>query len=131
MAQSNNKLSRINFSTESYEHKLQSRDLINYKKVLNSSYIYVQSLGFDSKNFDLINIDLDSFTDLAQCAYHFSGTTRYSDLKLEGVVGDFGKLNDMENIYIFGSSTFPSSSWINPTLTAMAITSFNVASILT
>jgi GMC oxidoreductase len=131
MAQSNNKLSRINFSSESYHYKLQSRDLINYKKVLNASYIFVQSLGFKSVNYELIDIDLNSFTDLAQCAYHFSGTTRYSDRKFEGVVGDFGKLNDMENIYIFGSSTFPSSSWINPTLTAMAITSFNVASILT
>jgi choline dehydrogenase-like flavoprotein len=52
--------------------------------------------------------------------YHHMGTTRMSDDPRLGVTDSYGRVHDVENLYIVGSSTFPTSGWANPTLTIVA-----------
>ena len=52
---------------------------------------------------------------------HTMGTTRMSDHKSRGVVNDNLQHFNYSNLFIIGSSVFPSGGAINPTLTIMAL----------
>jgi choline dehydrogenase-like flavoprotein len=53
--------------------------------------------------------------------YHQMGTTRMSDDPKTGVVDRNAKVHGVENLYITGSSIFPTSGYANPTLTIVAL----------
>jgi choline dehydrogenase-like flavoprotein len=53
--------------------------------------------------------------------YHHMGTTRMSDDAKHGVTDAGGRVHGVENLYIVGSSVFPTSGWANPTLTIVAL----------
>lgn len=53
--------------------------------------------------------------------YHHIGTTRMSSNPRNGVVDGTGRVHSVGNLYVVGSSTFPTSSWANPTLTIAAL----------
>ncbi|EAT10350.1 GMC family oxidoreductase [Sphingobium sp. 10 DY56-G10] len=53
--------------------------------------------------------------------YHHMGTTRMSDTPATGVVDANGRVHGMDNLYIAGSSVFPTSGWANPTYTIVAL----------
>jgi len=53
---------------------------------------------------------------------HHLGTTRMSDDPKHGVVDADGKVHGMDNLFIAGSSVFPSYSASNPTLNLLALT---------
>jgi choline dehydrogenase-like flavoprotein len=53
--------------------------------------------------------------------YHHMGTTRMSEDPRHGVTDGFGRVHGLDNLYIAGSSLFPTSSWANPTLTIVAL----------
>jgi choline dehydrogenase-like flavoprotein len=53
--------------------------------------------------------------------YHHIGTTRMSDGPDRGVTDGWGKVHGMSNLWIAGSSLFPTSGWANPTLTILAL----------
>jgi choline dehydrogenase-like flavoprotein len=50
------------------------------------------------------------------------GTTRMSDNPLRGVVDRNCKVHAVDNLYVAGSSVFPTSGASNPTLTLVALT---------
>lgn len=52
---------------------------------------------------------------------HLMGTTRMSDDPRTGVVDATCRVHGMDNLYVAGSSVFPSSSYANPTLTIVAL----------
>ena len=52
---------------------------------------------------------------------HHMGTTRISDDPREGVVDANGRAHDVENLYLAGSSVFPTTGVANPTLTIVAL----------
>lgn len=52
---------------------------------------------------------------------HHMGTTRMSDNPLNGVVDKDCKVHGMSNLYIAGSSVFPTYGTANPTLTIVAL----------
>ena len=54
--------------------------------------------------------------------YHHMGTTRMASSPKEGVVNADSRVHALENLYIAGSSVFPTSGWANPTLTILALT---------
>ncbi|MCQ8186461.1 FAD-dependent oxidoreductase [Parvularcula maris] len=53
--------------------------------------------------------------------YHHMGTTRMAATPSEGVVDANGKLFESPNLYLAGSSVFPTGGWANPTLTIIAL----------
>ena len=52
---------------------------------------------------------------------HHSGTTRISDQPNNGVVDSNLKVYDTNNLYVCGSSVFPTNGWANPTFTIIAL----------
>ena len=57
----------------------------------------------------------------ASTARHHMGTTRMSDDPRTGVADANGKAHGISNLYLAGSSLFPSGGWANPTLTIVAL----------
>lgn len=53
--------------------------------------------------------------------YHHMGTTRMSAVPRQGVTDGFGRVHGVDNLFVVGSSTFPTSGWANPTLTIAAL----------
>jgi choline dehydrogenase-like flavoprotein len=54
--------------------------------------------------------------------HHFLGTTRMHDNPRNGVVDSDGRVHDVPNLFIAGSSVFPTGGFANPTLTIVALT---------
>ncbi|MGH7657872.1 MAG: GMC oxidoreductase [Gemmatimonadales bacterium] len=54
-------------------------------------------------------------------AHHHSGTTRMHRSPSLGVVDPAGRVHGVDNLYVAGASTFPTSGWANPTLTIVAL----------
>jgi choline dehydrogenase-like flavoprotein len=52
---------------------------------------------------------------------HLMGTTRMSDNPRTGVVDATCRVHGVDNLYVAGSSVFPSSGYANPTLTIVAL----------
>ncbi|MDZ4372623.1 MAG: GMC family oxidoreductase, partial [Phenylobacterium sp.] len=53
--------------------------------------------------------------------YHHMGTTRMSADPRSGVVDPHGRVHGLGNLFVVGSSVFPTSGWANPTLTIAAL----------
>lgn len=53
--------------------------------------------------------------------YHHMGTTRMSQSPRQGVTDAEGRVHGVPNLYVAGSSLFPTSGWANPTLTIVAL----------
>lgn len=54
-------------------------------------------------------------------AHHHMGTTRMHELASQGVVDADLRVHGTENLYVAGSSVFPTGGFANPTLTAVAL----------
>lgn len=53
--------------------------------------------------------------------YHHMGTTRMSRDPAQGVVDEHCRVHGYHNLYVAGSSVFPTGGWANPTLTILAL----------
>ncbi|MCW2713286.1 MAG: oxidoreductase, partial [Frankiales bacterium] len=53
--------------------------------------------------------------------WHHMGTTRMAREPRQGVVDPAGRVHGMSNLYVTGSSVFPTSGYANPTLTILAL----------
>ena len=53
--------------------------------------------------------------------HHHMGTTRMSDSADSGIVDSTCRAHTVDNLYIAGSSVFSTSSYVNPTLTILAL----------
>jgi choline dehydrogenase-like flavoprotein len=60
--------------------------------------------------------------EISSASRHHMGTTRMSADPAQGVVDPDLKVHDTANLYITGSSVFPTSGIANPTLTILALT---------
>ncbi len=54
--------------------------------------------------------------------FHHMGTTRMADTPQSGVVDADARVHGIDNLYVAGSSLFPTSGWANPVLTTLALT---------
>ncbi len=59
---------------------------------------------------------------LGASKHHHMGTTRMSDDPRRGVVDENAKVHSLKNLFIAGSSIFPTGGYANPTLTIIALT---------
>ena len=53
--------------------------------------------------------------------YHHMGTTRMADDPRHGVTDVRARVHGLPNLYVAGSSLFPTGGWANPTLTIVAL----------
>lgn len=53
--------------------------------------------------------------------YHHMGTARMASDPKSGVVDENCKIHGTENLFVAGSSVFPTGGWANPTLTILAL----------
>jgi choline dehydrogenase-like flavoprotein len=53
--------------------------------------------------------------------FHHLGTTRMSDDERHGVTDRDGRVHGIGNLFVAGSSLFPTGGWANPTLTILAL----------
>ena len=54
-------------------------------------------------------------------AHHHMGSTRMADDPRFGVTDSNARLHGSDNVYVAGSSLFPTGGYVNPTLTALAL----------
>jgi choline dehydrogenase-like flavoprotein len=59
---------------------------------------------------------------LEPAAHHHAGTTRMHPDPAEGVVDEHLRVHSVENLFVTGSSVFPTAGVANPTLTVIALT---------
>ena len=65
--------------------------------------------------------DQENWPNFTYGGSHHMGTTRMDNNPQEGVVDEQLKLHGYHNLFILGSSVFPTGSGVNPTLTIMAL----------
>lgn len=53
--------------------------------------------------------------------WHHMGTTRMHGSPQDGVVDPTGRIHSLENLFVAGSSVFPTAGFANPTLTVVAL----------
>jgi len=53
--------------------------------------------------------------------YHHMGTTRMASDPRRGVTDAEARVHGIGNLWVAGSSLFPTSGWANPTLTIVAL----------
>jgi choline dehydrogenase-like flavoprotein len=68
----------------------------------------------------LIDYVRNSFEKFNSAGHHI-GTTRISNTPDKGVANEHGKVFGIENLYVTGSSVFPTGGHANPTLTIVAL----------
>ena len=85
---------------------------------------FARAIGGWGKGRVRVNFaDADRWDEVDQWAHHHMGTTRMSDDPKQGVVDAQGKVHGTANLYIAGSSLFPTAGGAsNPTLTIVALT---------
>lgn len=86
---------------------------------------YRRSLELMGRAFGLerngrLRIDIDHDNPVTGGAHHM-GTTRMSNNPRQGVVDSNCKVHGLNNLYIAGSSVFPTAGFANPTLTILAL----------
>ena len=65
--------------------------------------------------------DDETFWQPVRGSYHHMGTTRMSTNPKQGVVNENCRVHGLSNLYVAGSSVFPTSGLSNPTLTLIAL----------
>lgn len=83
-----------------------------------AGYLAEHNLGLIKNNSWLLAEDWSQ--EISPGSHHM-GTTRMSANPKEGVVDINCKVHDVANLYIAGSSVFPTSGWANPTFTITAL----------
>ena len=63
----------------------------------------------------------DTMPSFTSGGWHHMGTTRMSDNPQTGVVDANCKVHGINNLYIAGSSCYPTGGSVNPTLTVVAL----------
>ncbi len=96
----------------------------DYRTVEKTAELFAQSMG--AANIGRVRLDIDKSglngwpEDLAW-GWHHMGTTRMSDDPTTGVVDRQCRVHGVENLYVAGSSVFPTSGAGVPTLTIVAL----------
>jgi choline dehydrogenase-like flavoprotein len=63
----------------------------------------------------------DALRNIFPTAHHHMGTTRMHTDPRHGVVDENCRVHAMTNLFVSGTSVFPTGGYINPTLTAIAL----------
>ena len=128
-----NRDSRITLSPDSVDEHGVPRAMVNLafseqdiRTVVEAHRIFVDryrasgsgELIYDEQGLiDYVRISFEKFNS----AGHHIGTTRIATSPDKGVANEHGKVFGIENLYVTGSSVFPTGGHANPTLTIVAL----------
>jgi choline dehydrogenase-like flavoprotein len=100
--------------------RLNARDLTSIRR---GQELLARSLG--RAGIGRLRIDLDPedarWPDSLYWGYHHMGTTRMHADPRRGVVDADARVHGVDNLYVAGSAVFPTYSYVNPTLTIVAL----------
>jgi choline dehydrogenase-like flavoprotein len=95
---------------------------LDQEGVIKSQHVIAQEVG--RSGFGRMRIEMreggDDFLTRCWNASHHMGTTRMDDNPARGVTDGDAKVHHTTNLYVAGSSLFPTCGWSNPTLTIVA-----------
>lgn len=94
----------------------EKQDVIRLHSLINS-HLTDTGHGTIESDFPPLNSDWPGMTDSS----HHIGTTRMSDDSKTGYVDKDCKVHGVSNLYVIGSSVFPTGGHVNPTLTIVAL----------
>lgn len=125
MPDPNNRISLANERDELGLRRLQMH--LNFSRtdlrtVVKSTEAVIERLSAEAYGRGKIVLERDDLwsTDLGPGCHHM-GTTRMSENPREGVVDQNCKVHDLANLYVAGSSVFPTGGFANPTFTIVAL----------
>jgi len=102
--------------------KLTSQDKQNIKQVANELAHELSRLRYARVRSLVGEDDTDrTFEELLSYGFHHMGGTRMSDNEKTGVVDKNLKVHNRKNLYVLGSSVFPTGGHVPPTLTIVAL----------
>lgn len=125
--------SRVSLSASERDELGMPRVVLDWRLTeaeIRSIRVFAQTVASEVERLGLGRVDLDGFTlpddpsalaGLVTDAGHHIGTTRMGATPQEGVVDPTCKVFGVENLYVGGSSVFPTGGFSNPTLTALAL----------
>jgi choline dehydrogenase-like flavoprotein len=100
--------------------QVHNRDLDNAYRAMELAAMEFGRLGL-GRAYGEIFKDHSLWPGNMEAGKHHCGTTRMTDNPKTGVVDKNCKLNNVSNLYIAGSSLFPTIGYANPTLTIVAL----------
>lgn len=98
--------------------RLKNNDLTSIRKTLEIIDEELRREKLGHIEIDFIDAEPSRFL---EGGYHHMGTTRMHENEALGVVDPQCKLHGTDNLYVAGSSVFPTSGCANPTLTIVAL----------
>ena len=102
--------------------KVTNQDKENIKKVVDELAHELSRLRLARVRSLVAEDETDRiFEELLSYGYHHMGGTRMSDDPKNGVVDSQLKIHNRKNIYVAGSSVFPTGGHVTPTLTIVAL----------
>ena len=136
LEQSPNRESRVYLSNELDKLGLRKVKLNwTFNKIERQSADLLMALAADALQIDRIgtlkmDLQLYNFSERLPMdlrgGQHHGGTTRMAKTPNQGVVDENLKVFGTKNLFVCGSSIFPTNSWVNPTFTIVAF-SFRLA----
>jgi hypothetical protein len=118
-----NELDKLGQRKASLDWSINETDELSIRKTVTwlSQIVGVHGIGRLQIGEDLQNINWKSKNSPIGGGYHHMGTTRMGSNVNESVVNQDCKYHQLNNLYIAGSSVFPTSGSTNPTLTIVAL----------
>ncbi len=118
------------------DHENHKNYLLEFAKFLidnDLGRLKIKSFVLDYRNHEIFNenyknlskwketFEAEDLENGISYGYHHIGGTRCGKNNMEGIVDENLKVFDQENLYIVGSSVFPSAGFTNPTLPAVQL----------
>ena len=101
--------------------RLTEQDYMSIKKTHDLIGQYLGRSGMGRVKIDLAS-SFEGWPDVLQGGYHHMGTTRMGENDASGVVDTNCQVFGTQNLYVAGSSVFPTYGKTNPTLNLLALT---------
>jgi len=98
--------------------RVRDRDHLSLRRTMERM---AQELGAQRIGRGMVLLNDDNPWRTLHEANHHMGTTRMSADPRAGVVDVNGRVHDVENLYVAGSSQFPTGGAANPTITILAL----------
>ena len=96
-------------------------DWLTLSRMLRELRRAVEACGCGTIEYDEERLDQDARASAVPVGGHHIGTARMSTCPSSGVVNADGRVHHVENLYVAGCATFPTSGQANPMLTIVAM----------